>query len=290
MSISEDLVFINSIPMMINMPNVEDIGIYSSDQEVVQACVPGKIVSEISSILDEALKDEKAKGQGIEVNSLANEIDKRIEDYAQTLIYSGSDYFIIKEFHCYVDVQSEKASIIFLKKPNDMYYDKDEETLERVKYTTRRVVSSILHNNDHIRALYEEQGEAVLYLYGYNIINKKTPIALYFPNISYEDWLAKFGRDPEEFMYLAPDDIQQKYFLDHDMYNYINYWDEKFDKEDEDYLRSIYGDEWKDHLDEIEEASYGEDCKDEDDSDDDEDDYDEDDEDDESDLPPLPWN
>ena len=78
MSISEDLVFINSIPMMINMPNVEDIGIYSSDQEVVQACVPGKIVSEISSILDEALKDEKAKGQGIEVNSLANEIDKRL--------------------------------------------------------------------------------------------------------------------------------------------------------------------------------------------------------------------
>ncbi len=96
-------------------------------------------------------------------------------------------------------------------------------------------------------------------------------------------------------MYLVPEDVQQEYFMDHDMEDYTNYWADKYyDEGVEKYLREQYGDEWEDHLDEIEEASYGEDYDDEDDDEeydfyDDEDDY-YDEEDDDDDLPPLPWN
>lgn len=255
---------------MVNMPNVEDIGIYSQNMDNIAESEPGKIVTEISTMLFDILEAEKLKGEGISVNDLAMEIDKQIEQYSQGLIYSNSDYFIIKEFHSYVIINEKNAAIIFVKKPGDKNYEKDLETLERIKYTTRRVISSIFHNDLNARELYEEQHEAVLYLYGYNIINKKTPLALYFPGISFEDWLAKFGKTPNDYGYLYPDIGVEEYLFNNQDRYVIDDWDEVFDD------------------DEIEEASYG-DYEDEDDYDD-EDGDDEEDDDDESDLPPLPWN
>ena len=267
---------------MINMPNVEDIGIYSADQEVVLTSEPGRIVNDISNLLWDILSEEKEKGKGIEVNPLAERIDAAIEDYCQGLIASNSDYFIFKEFHCYVNINKETAAISFLRKPNELAYDKDLETIERVKYTTKRIMSSIFKENEEAKDLYEQEGEAVLYLYGYDLINKNSPIAVYFIGISQTDWLKKYNRSPEDYLFLTTEEERNQYMMDHSIEDYIKYWHDKY-------------------FDEIEDASYGEDFSEEflddedfdDDFDDEFDFYDEDDDDeddDDSDLPKLPWN
>ncbi|MBR6289156.1 MAG: hypothetical protein IKR19_07475 [Acholeplasmatales bacterium] len=274
--VNEDLVFINSIPLLINPPNPEDYDIYSPDLETAYKSAPGKIIHHISEMLFDLLEKEKLKGKGVEVADLAKSIDEAIEKESQKLIADNSDYFILKEFHSYVYINRDHANIVFINQfSGGKHYERDHESILRVQETTRRVIDTLFFNDKRLRELYAKEGEAVLYLYSYNVINKKTPIGVYFHDISYKDWLAKFGKTPEDYHNFFADSPQSDhYFIDLDKLNLANADLFTPDAIVDDIVDDII-DDYEDYIDSLDEDDY-------------EDDDDEDD--DESDLPQLPWN
>ena len=292
MAVNEELVFINSIPLIVNAPNPEDINIYHHNLDIAYKTLPGRIVHWVSSMLTTVMENEKAKGMGIEIDSLAKTIDQNISDYNQDLIDNDCDYFIIKDFHCYVYINTHSANIVFLSKfSGGKRHEKDPDSIERVQETTKRVIDAIFYHDKHLRDLYEEEGEAILYLYGYNIINKKAPLSLFFYNTTCEEWLAKFGKTLKDYPYLYSSNEEGYYYYDEDTIEEAEYGDEDYDDEDDDYYDypNYDPDKWDSYEDYLDYLNYLDSLE-----DDDEDDEDDDDEDDyygdDTDLPPLPWN
>ena len=302
MAIHEELIFITSMPIIVNCINKEDRGIYSRNLKKINNTVPGQIVSYISRKLFDILQEEKAKGKEIEIGDLASSIDKNIEIINQYLIEENCDYFITKEFHSYVYINRRKASITFLSNFSaGAHHENDDFIVRQVQNYTRATIDTIFSTDDDLCELYKETGEALLYIYSYNIINKKSPLSLYFPTLTFEEWMKKNNLTPKDLPNLCSnannldnefydqfidDESRVSRFLDEDPYYY---------ELDQDYLDFLSSSKYNylDPADCIDEQMdfYNElDGEYEEQHDDEEYYNDEDDYDDDDDLPELPWN